>query len=306
MMKRKYYFRKFSKAEKLVRKTESTINESLYLEDKLLLSKPLTQTNYGYRFRHMPKELQSNFNRIYISGQYCASHTKHVFVMEGSHKDYPDALPAKDILNALNKKFSTFSASVKINAGEFDNKHVIAGHIVFEFHDDQYVKGDWIFQGNQFIALKNIMHALGYFFARAWGAKNQNNNVYFCQFEPYKFNYGDQTIEDNLYHITTELAGNSIVKCGFKSSSKSNMFTYPDRNYFFIKKDLRKQIGYMYAANKININNKGQNIVVSITIVSNIPEVLWFSDPNIEDKGAVYCYEDISTAAITKAEFYKV
>jgi hypothetical protein len=103
-----------------------------------------------------------------------------------------------------------------------------------------------------------------------------------------------------IYHISPMYYRDKILKYGLVPKSKNKLLIYPDRIYFFTKKDIASfkslaNILMKYIPNNTKIEFKKKNIPIEFDVyeinTTDIQNARWFNDPNLNN--AVYCLMNI-------------
>jgi len=156
--------------------------------------------------------------------------------------------------------------------------------------------------------LKQNFNACGYYLAITFNRVDCDNNMCVVyQFEPkFQTKVKNNNEDRYLYHVTTANSAEKILKQDFSPSNRNKIgFRYNSRCYFFNVYDKELFHNFMKEAKKRNrvdkntFNNDFKIITIDRT---KCPDITFFTDPNFEEKIAVFTYSNVPTSAVIKCE----
>lgn len=221
-------------------------------------------------------------------------------VNEGLIKTYPTKKTLSFVCDRLNKK------RVPIRPTDFsllspNDDGTIYGNVIISIYlDDLSSEIDSL--------LINSFKACGYYLSATSNRIDDDGmSCVVYQFEPtFQTNISNPTIGRYLYHITTENAARKILKYGMSPSNRTkNGFKYTNRNYFFTIYNEGLFEEYMDEAKKINIKGKNKfdyNFKVLTIDTDKTPNLELYTDPNFDNKIAVFTYNNIPPTAIVRCD----
>lgn len=265
---------------------------------------PLTYDYMMNRNCGLPKEYFKYSDIMYNPNEIQVHRThRNRKIHEGLTKTYPTKQTLNHVCNELQKRGYPITPDM-FRLISPDDKNEIYGHVLISIE---------LCNLNKEIddVLKQTFNTCGYHLGTTFSRIDSNNQqctVY--QFEPkFQDNVKDST-DRYIYHITTDTAAQKILKKGFCPSNRTkSQFNYPARCYFFNEHDTNLFRNYILLSQKKNKSDKdffNQNFNLITVDLERCPNVKFFTNPNFENKRAIFTYENIPPTAIVKCEDFPV
>lgn len=264
---------------------------------------PETYTTLIEKHKNLPREYFKATRIKYDPFEVCVNkhnETSSSDVNEGLIKTYPTKKSLSFVCDRLNKNGFPIKPSDFIIQSPNDDGSIY-GTIIITIH---LVNLSSDFDSLLINSFRTCGYRLGATFNRV---DDDGMSCVVYQFEPmFQTNMHNPTIGKYLYHVTTENAAIKILKYGMSPSNRTkNGFKYTNRNYFFTIYDEELFEEYMHEASKINIKGKNEfdyNFKVLTIDTDKIQNLELYTDPNFDNKIAVFTYNNIPPTAIVRCD----
>lgn len=151
--------------------------------------------------------------------------------------------------------------------------------------------------------LDKAMHLCGYYLSNKDFYKDDGRFLE-LRYEPKYIDKANDIVRDNgiLYHLSPMPYRRKILEKGFIPKSKSVMFKYPDRSYFFLGSMAKNEVkSWVKVFKNFNLAYGDAPYCLYTIDVNKIPDnVNFFLDPNL--RGGCYTADNIGPQAICSIE----